>query len=170
MDDARRLLKCIAVAVRPLRVEELAEILAFDFRALRWGEIPKLKEDWRWANHEEAVLSTCSGLVTIVRHGDSRVVQFSHFSVKEYLTSPHLAQSHEDSSQFHIRLEPAHMILAQACLGTLLQLDDLSLRTPLNTGSTMHNSSTHLHAYEIVWMIYSTGPSPILRRGFGFTT
>jgi hypothetical protein len=30
-DDARRLLHCLAVAIRPLRVEELAEILAFDF-------------------------------------------------------------------------------------------------------------------------------------------
>ena len=28
---ARRLLLCVAVAYRPLRVEELAEILAFDF-------------------------------------------------------------------------------------------------------------------------------------------
>jgi hypothetical protein len=30
---ARRLLQCLVTAVRPLRVEELAEILAFDFNA-----------------------------------------------------------------------------------------------------------------------------------------
>src|ERR1700733_525485 len=125
-DDARRLLHCIAAAVRPLYVEELAELLAFDFEAMGEQGIPKLKEDWRWDNQEEAVLSTCSSLVTIVRDGDSRVVQFSHFSVKEYLTSPRLAQSHRDVSWFYIDLDAAHTIMAQACLGTLLRLDEHS--------------------------------------------
>ncbi|KAH9164951.1 hypothetical protein EDB89DRAFT_2077428 [Lactarius sanguifluus] len=123
-DDARRLLQCLAVAVRPLRVEELAELLAFDFQASRDGGIPKLKDDWLWNDQEEAVLSTCSSLIIVVPDGDSRVVQFSHFSVKEYLTSPRLAHSQGDVSRFHVDLEPAHTILAQACLGTLLRLDE----------------------------------------------
>jgi ankyrin repeat protein len=123
-NNAHRLLQCLAVAVRPLRVEELAELLAFDFQASSSGGIPKLKEDWRWDNQEEAVLSTCSSLITIVRNGDSRMVQFSHFSVKEYLTSPRLARSHGDISQFYIDLQQAHTILAQACLGTILRLDE----------------------------------------------
>ncbi|KAH9169392.1 hypothetical protein EDB89DRAFT_2073079 [Lactarius sanguifluus] len=123
-DNAHRLLQCLAVAVRPLRVEELAEILAFDFQASSSGGIPKLKDDWRWDDQEEAVLSTCSSLIVIVPDGDSRVVQFSHFSVKEYLISPRLAQSHGDVFRFHIDLDAAHTILAQACLGTLLRLDE----------------------------------------------
>jgi ankyrin repeat protein len=125
-DNAYRLLQCLAVAVRPLRVEELAELLAFDFQAPGSGGIPKLKDDWRWDNQEEAVLSTCSSLVAIVRNGDSRMVQFSHFSVKEYLTSPRLARSHGDVSRFYIDLQQAHTILAQACLGTILRLDENS--------------------------------------------
>ena len=123
-DDAYRLLQCLVVAVRPLRVEELAELLAFDFEASSSGGIPNLRADWRWDDHEEAVLSTCSSLITIVRDGDSRVVQFSHFSVKEYLTSPRLARCHGDVSRFYIDLKPAHTIMAQACLGTLLRLDE----------------------------------------------
>ena len=123
-DNAHRLLQCLTVAVRPLRVEELAELLAFDFQAIGEQGIPKLKEDWRWDNQEEAVLSTCSSLIAIVRNGDSRVVQFSHFSVKEYLTSPRLARSHGDVSRFHIDLDAAHTILVRACLGTLLRLDE----------------------------------------------
>src|SRR5258708_31345813 len=123
-DNAHRLLQCLTVAVRPLRVEELAELLAFDFQATGERGIPKLKEDWRWDNQEEAILSTCSSLIAIVHNGESRVVQFSHFSVKEYLTSPRLAQSHGDVSRFHIDLDAAHTILAQACLGTLLWLDE----------------------------------------------
>jgi ankyrin repeat protein len=100
------------------------ELLAFDRRASSSGGAPK-SENWRWDDHEEAVLSTCSSLIAIVRSGDSRVVRFSHVSVKEYLASPRLAQSPcRDDSRFHINLETAHTIMAQACLATLLQLDE----------------------------------------------
>jgi ankyrin repeat protein len=118
---AHRLLQCLVVAVRPLRVEELAEMLAFDFNT---GGMPKLNPGWRWEDQEEAVMSACSSLVTIVKHGDSRVVQFSHFSVKEFLTADRLAEPVRDVTRYHIRLEAAHTILAQACLGVLLRLDD----------------------------------------------
>ena len=124
-DNAHRLLQCLTVAVRPLLVEELAELLAFDFQASTETGIPTLKEDWRWDDEEEAVLSTCSSLITIIPRDDSRVVQFSHFLVKEYLTSSRLAQSpHGEVSRFRIDLGPANTIMAQACLATLLQLDE----------------------------------------------
>ena len=143
-DNAHRLLQCLTVAVRPLLVEELAELLAFDFQASSSGGIPTLKEDWRWDDEEEAVLSTCSSLITIIPRDDSRVVQFSHFSVKEYLTSSRLAQSpHGDVSRFRIDLEPAHTIMAQACLTTLLRLhehigDGDSKMSPLAKYATQH--------------------------------
>ena len=112
------------MAARPLRLEELAEILAFDFDEAPGG-IPTLNADWRREDQERAVLSTCSSLISIVHDdNDSRVVQFSHFSVKEFLMSDRLAVAAEDISFYHIALEPAHMILAQACLGILLRLDD----------------------------------------------
>jgi hypothetical protein len=118
---AYRLLQCLAVAHRPLRVEELAEVLVLD---LSPGGIPKLIADWRWEDQEEAVLSACSSLVTVVIDDGSRVVQFSDFSVKEFLTSNRLAGCVEEVSRFHIPTEPSHLILAQACLGILLHLDD----------------------------------------------
>jgi Ankyrin repeats (3 copies) len=118
---AHRLLQCLVVAVRPLEVKELAEVLAFDFNT---GGMPKLNPGWRWEDQEEAVMSACSSLVTIVKDGDSRVVQFSHFSVKEFLTADRLAEPMRDVTRYHIRLEAAHTILAQACLGVLLRLDD----------------------------------------------
>jgi len=95
--------------------------LAFDFNA---EGMPKLNPGWRWEDQEEAVMSACSSLVMIVKDGDSRVVQFSHFSVKEFLTANRLAEPIRDVSRYHIRLEAAHTIFAQACLGVLLQLDD----------------------------------------------
>ena len=114
-------MQCLVAAARPLRVKELAEVLAFDFDA---DGTPKLNVGWRWEDQEEAVMSACSSLVMIVKDGDSRVVQFSHFSVKEFLTANRLVEPIRDVSRFHIRLEAAHTILAQACLGALLRLDD----------------------------------------------
>jgi hypothetical protein len=110
------------VAIRPLRVEELAEVLAIDFDNAE--VIPKLNASWRWEDQERALLSSCSSLIAIVNTGHSRVVQFSHFSVKEYLTSERLATSTQDVSRYHITFETAHTILAQACVSVLLQLDD----------------------------------------------
>jgi hypothetical protein len=118
---AHRLLQCLVVAARPPEVKELAEVLAFDFDT---GGMPKLNSGWRWEDQEEAVMSACSSLVTIVKDGDSRVVQFSHFSVKEFLTADRLAEPIRGVTQYHIRLETAHTIFAQACLGVLLRLDD----------------------------------------------
>ena len=111
------------MAARPLLLEELAEVLAFDFDDAPGG-IPTLNADWRREDQERAVLSTCSSLITIVDDGVSRVVQFSHFSVKEFLTSDRLAVAVEDISFYHIAPAPAHTIVAQACLGVLLRLDD----------------------------------------------
>jgi len=145
-DMAHRLLQCLVVAIRPLRVQELAEVFAVDFDA---GEgTARLNLSWRWEDHEQALLSSCSSLISIVEnvavdsdaHSDlginshsgnneiqgdgSLVVQFSHFSVKEFLTSPRLASPSRDVSRYHITLEPAHTIMAQACLGILLRLDN----------------------------------------------
>jgi len=123
-EHAHRLLQCLTVAVRPLRIAELAEVLAVDFGTTSGGKTSTLNPDWRWEDQEQAVLSICSSLIAVVDKDGDQVIQFSHFSVKEFLTSPRLAGASVDVSRFHILLEPAHMILAKACLGTLLRLDD----------------------------------------------
>ena len=141
-DHARRLLQRLVVAIRPLEVKELAEVLAVDFDDAEG--IPKLKPDWRWEDEEQAIMSSCSSLITTVKTYRSRVVQFSHFSVKEYLTSERLATSSGDVSRYHINLEPAHTILAQACMGILLLPDDdveengVAKRSPLAGYAARH--------------------------------
>ena len=116
---AHRLLQCLTMAIRPLRVEELAEILALDFTVAN-GATPELNEDCRSENPQEAVLSICSSLIMVADSGQSRVIQFSHFSVKEFLTSRRLR---DFQGEDYIGDEPAHTTLAQACLGTLIRLD-----------------------------------------------
>jgi len=121
-DHARRLLQCLVVAIRPLRVDELAEVLAVDFDNA--DGIPKLNPKWRWEDEEQALLASCSSLIAIVESGASRVVQFSHFSVREFLTSTRLATSIGDVLRYHIAVEPAHTVLAQACMSNLLRSYD----------------------------------------------
>jgi len=63
-DLAHRLFQCVSVASRPLRVEELAEFLAFDFES---GPIAEFQEGWRLDDLVDAVLSTCSTLLALDR-------------------------------------------------------------------------------------------------------
>jgi ankyrin repeat protein len=141
-DFAHRLLQCVAVAIRPLLVEELADFLAFDFEA---RPIPRFHEDWRLEDPIEAVLSTCPSLLVVVdatnedrwRHHwrqSSKVIQFSHYSVKEYLTSARLAEASDNiSRRFHISMTSAHILAARACLGILLHLDQNVTNDSLKT-------------------------------------
>ena len=118
---AHRLFQCVAAASRPLRVEELAEFLAFDFE----GEsTPEYLEDWRPEDPGRAVLSTCSSLLTVVDVDDSRVIQFAHFSVKEYLVSMRIAKAKDTVSRFQVSMTSSHTIVAQACLSLLLHIDN----------------------------------------------
>jgi ankyrin repeat protein len=115
---AHRLFQCIVVARRPLGVEELAEFLAFKSNT---GGSLTFQRDWRPENPRDTVLSTCSSLISIVNVDGSAVMQFSHFSVKEYLTSSRIAEGHV--SRYHIPLEPAHIFVTQACLSVLLEIE-----------------------------------------------
>ena len=119
---ALRLLQCLTVAKRPLRVEELGEILALDFGAEEG--LPELRENWRSKDQQDAILSMCSSLIVVVPDRIYHVVQFSHFSVKEFLTSDRLATRSPDISHLHILPEPAHTVIAKACLGILLRSED----------------------------------------------
>jgi hypothetical protein len=121
-EHAHRLLQCLVVGIRPLRVEELAEIFAIKFEK---GAGLNVVEDWRPENSEEEVLSACSTLITVIDDEDRKIVQFSHVSVKEFLTSDRLGASKVASiRRYHVSLDAAHALLARACLAVLLQLDD----------------------------------------------
>jgi ankyrin repeat protein len=137
-NEVHRLLQCLVVSIRPLRVKELAEILAVDFDNAEG--IPMLIPDWRSEDQERGLQAACSSLISIVDTGRSRIVQFSHFSVKEFLTSPRLACSSGDVSRYHVSLEPAHTVLAQACLGVLLRLDDNVVEKGSDEDSSDENS------------------------------
>ena len=143
-DYAYRLFQCLVVSKRPLRVKELAELFAIQPNT---ETLPTFDANLRPENPEEFILSACSTLVAVVQdkvqdednflleyqdlfpslyrrdhqnlHQDEKIVQFSHFSVREYLISDRIAIS-EHVPRFHILPRPAHALLARACLSVLL--------------------------------------------------
>jgi hypothetical protein len=131
----------LAAVSRPLRVEELAEFFAFDFET---GQIPKYRENWHLEDPVEAVLSMCSSLLSLVNVDGSPVIQFSRFSVKEFLTSTRFAEKGITiSDRYHISIATAHTLVAQACLGILLYLDrnvttDCPAKSPLAEYAAEH--------------------------------
>ena len=120
--------------MQPLRVEELAEVFAIDFD-LDTVTAPYLMEAWRPENPEEAILSTCSTLISVIDdHDGFKIVQFSHFSVKEFLISDRLRTSEIGNIRNHfIPLDAAHTLLARACLTVLLHLDEKTDKKRLAT-------------------------------------
>jgi predicted lipid-binding transport protein (Tim44 family) len=60
---AQRLFRCLTASIRPLRVEELAEIFAVRFVK---AELSTFNAAWRPENAEEAAVSACSSLISIV--------------------------------------------------------------------------------------------------------
>ncbi len=112
---AHRLFQCVAAASRLLRAKEVAEFLAFDFEA---GSTPEFLIDWRSEDPENEVLSICSTLLVVVKQpSDSPVIQFAHSSAR-------LAGAKDTISRFHVSMTPTHAIVAQACPGVLLHLDE----------------------------------------------
>ena len=121
--DAHIFFQCVAAASRPLRVDELSQFLAFDFE----GEVtPTFLADRLPADPADTMLTMCSSLLAVVKPEgyDFPVVQFAHYSVKEYLTSTRLADAKDTISRFHVSMISAHTTVAQGCLGLLLHLDE----------------------------------------------
>jgi hypothetical protein len=121
---AHRLFQCLVAAIRPLRAEELAEIFAVDFDQ---DGATNFVETWRPEIPEEAILSACSTLIGVIKDNrGGKFVQFSDFSVKEFLTSDRLRTSEVvNLRDYHIPLDAAHTIIARACLTVLLQLENI---------------------------------------------
>ena len=107
---AQLLFQRLVAAARPLSVEELAEVFVIKYDA---DATPSLRDDWRPENPEQALLSACSTLITVIDNAGSKIVQFSHFSVKEYLTSDRLRDTTvEGIRNFYVPANAAHAVLA----------------------------------------------------------
>ena len=126
---AHIIFQCVAAAFRPLHVDELSQFLAFDFEA---ESTPTFQADELSGDPADTVLTMCSSLLAVVKPEghDFPVVQFAHFTVKEYLTSKAL-EAEDTISHFHISKASSHTTVAQGCLGLLLHFDETVTRDSL---------------------------------------
>lgn len=121
IEDARSILKWLAVSERPLSLQEVAEAAV-----LRPGDDP-IDPDERFYNASD-VLRICCGLVSLSKEMicicdywlNCDVVRFAHFSVQEYLMSDR-AESFSVSTKF------ADNYVGESCVSYLLHMDRPSL-------------------------------------------
>ncbi|EMD37982.1 hypothetical protein CERSUDRAFT_122810 [Gelatoporia subvermispora B] len=71
-DRLLRIFQCLTVCRRPLRIQELAEVLAVDVES----DIPELKTEWRYNNPDVTVLAMCSTLVVVNPHNQQPASPF----------------------------------------------------------------------------------------------
>jgi ankyrin repeat protein len=118
--NALKILQWLVYSARPLRIEEIAEVIAVDIE-----DNPRFDTERRLPEPRD-ILTICSSLVTIVVEEAKEQVRLAHFSVKEYLVSERAQIEHS------IREIPANISIAETCLAYLLQFEyshSLTFRT-----------------------------------------
>ncbi|KAJ7691808.1 ankyrin repeat-containing domain protein [Mycena rosella] len=123
--DAHRIFHIIAFAERALSVEELGEVFTVDFDTD--PSSPRLGLEHRERNPAKQLLRICSSLIRIVpTEDDITIVEFSHFTVHEYLHAGHVMSA---LGIYRLDAELAHTVLAQMCLSCILS-DEYTAATP----------------------------------------
>jgi ankyrin repeat protein len=130
--DTSRIFQWMVYSARPLMVEEVSEILAFDP-----DRNPPLDAQRRLFDPKQllSILSNLAILSTIPdwralwhRSKTIEVVTFSHYSVQEYLCSERVVTGRV--CQFSVTQKPATYSIAKSCLMYILQFDQADSLTP----------------------------------------
>ena len=116
-------LKWLAYSARPLKIEELAEVVVLNEAGPPW-----LDYDHRLLEPRE-ILSICSSLVTTEENSNVSLdgedlrtsIRFAHFSVKEYLVSERI--QNQKAARYAIQEVPSINSITEGCLTYLLQFD-----------------------------------------------
>ena len=119
--DALKVLQWLTYSIRPLRLEEVAEVIAIDVT-----ESPRFNPDKRYLEPRD-IWTICSSLISLQEEalrnsGAGRViVQLAHFTVKEYLISPRIQKGR--LKPYSIQEVDANASIAESSLAYLLQFD-----------------------------------------------
>ncbi|KAL9133097.1 MAG: hypothetical protein Q9175_005728 [Cornicularia normoerica] len=129
--NALHLLQWLTFSVRPLHLEEIAEVVAVDI-----NDTPQFDPERRLPDPRD-VLEICSSLITVTpwwpsdaksetRYSGSSAssVSLAHFSVKEYLTSDIIR--HGQVAKYRLQEIDCHETLAKDCLAYLFHFDGIS--------------------------------------------
>ena len=122
-----RILQWLAFSLRPLSVEELAEVVAINVeRETAFDRDEVLEEPMD-------VLDICTSLVSLVMtegsssgpkrslSTTSRTVTLAHYSIQEYLVSARICQGR--AARYSMQPAACHGYIAKASIGYLLQFE-----------------------------------------------
>ncbi|KAL9116967.1 MAG: hypothetical protein Q9187_006501, partial [Circinaria calcarea] len=105
-------LQWLAFSERPLRLEEVAEVVAVKPGCSIFQEIDRLFDPWE-------ILTVCSSLVVFSE--TTKEMRLAHYSVKEYLLSDRIKKGF--GANFHLMEVSAHRSMAEICCTYLLSFD-----------------------------------------------
>jgi len=119
---ALRLFQWLLFSYRPLRIEELAELIVVDCE-----EDPSVDIERRFWDPQD-IMRICSGLVTTMKEavegdaGESRtIVRLAHISVREYLLSDAIRRGR--AARYYIETVSAHTLIAETSLAYMQLFD-----------------------------------------------
>ncbi|USP80476.1 hypothetical protein yc1106_07750 [Curvularia clavata] len=119
------ILRWLTFAVRPLSVDEVAEVVAVNLDGEARFDCDEVLED------PLDVLSICSSMVTITTEESGgqdpvkQIVALAHYSVKEYLISDRIQTG--SAARYSMQHTVCHDAIARSCLGYLLQFQGVKM-------------------------------------------
>ncbi|MCJ1387554.1 hypothetical protein MMC18_000397 [Xylographa bjoerkii] len=127
-EDARRILQFVAFSGRPVRLDEVVEVLAIDL------DEPDFRFDpGNRLTDARDILTICSCLITITPSSTEyglEEVRLAHSTVKDYLTSVHFPTRSTSEHDIGFEESGSHQFIARICLTYLIYLDDSHLQEP----------------------------------------
>jgi len=122
--DALKILQWLTYSARPLRLEEVAEVVTINV-----DESPRFDPEKRYPEPRD-IWTICSSLIFLqeeileeAHEGNTRViVRLAHFSVKEYLIS--LSIRNGRAKDYSIQEVDTNALITESCLAYLLQFDE----------------------------------------------
>ncbi|KAI0379596.1 hypothetical protein F5Y04DRAFT_290200 [Hypomontagnella monticulosa] len=123
---ALRILQWLSYSIRPLRLEELADVVAVNVKS-----DPRFDPELRFSEPRD-MLTICSSLVTLSTNAEdgsggeaAEQIRLAHLSVREYLISDRILVG--KAARYSVQDVSAHDSISQICLAYILQFDDPKL-------------------------------------------
>ena len=141
--DATTILEHLTHAEKPLHLAEVAEIVGVDLDTLEYSSDNLLRDP------RDDILTICKSLVTIevIEDGMDAVVKFTHFLIKEYLTSEAILSG--PAARYCID-DTANDRISQTCLIHLVRLKE-----PALTYATLCGQFPYVQYAARHWMKYA---------------
>jgi len=138
---AHRLFQCVAVASRPLQVEELAEFLAFDFTAGPVAKFPGGLATGRSRGRSAFYMFDIACPGQCRRFRDHTILSLLSERVLDFYR---LAKADDENlRRYSISMTPAHTLITQASLGILLHLDETITKDDLTNYPLVDYAGRH---------------------------